>query len=152
MLVQLEVFVVAAKAACYVGGGVKVSPSRQGAHDLTFAQGGFSYRDSYFGGADFIGQEVVWHRDHALWAMNYSGRILRPDLIDASQTGDIIKTALTAMYATGRFLGGFQFVQGTDIYSDSSTGDVGAFSGREDITRDGTVLYVLTYHGGLIRD
>jgi hypothetical protein len=31
-----------------------------------------------------------------VWAMNYYGYLLRPDLIDASTAGAVIKTALTA--------------------------------------------------------
>jgi hypothetical protein len=67
----LEGFVVRAKAACYAGDGAGTSPSRTGSHDLGYAEADWSYRDSYFGATDFIGQEVVWCGTAPVWAMNY---------------------------------------------------------------------------------
>ncbi len=147
----LGAFVVRAKAAAYVGDGATAAPSRAGAHDLTFAEGDWSYRDSYFGGTDFIGQEVVWRRAEPVWAMNYFGRITRDDLMTASEGGRVIKAALSAMYREGRFLGGFDFTVGRFVYADRSRGDVHGFSGTEVISVGGTEAYRLDYHGGLIR-
>ena len=39
--------------------------------------GPFAYLDSYFGGTDFIGQEVVYFEGQPTWAMNYYGYIVR---------------------------------------------------------------------------
>jgi hypothetical protein len=108
-IVALDRFIVEAKRQTYVGDGVKAAASRMGAHDLTYTVGDWSYRDSYFGGTDFLGQETVWLRDEPVWAMNYYGYILRPDLIDAGRAGATIKAALSVMYAEGRFLGGFEW-------------------------------------------
>src|SRR3954451_1022199 len=103
----LNAFIVEAKRATYVGNGSTAEPSRLGSHDLSFSDGTLTYRDSYFGGTDFLGQEVVWNEDVPVWAMNYYGYISRPDLIDAMRAGATIKMALRAMYGEGRFLGGF---------------------------------------------
>ena len=102
---DLEAFVVRAKSATYVGGGLTAQPSRLGSHDLKFASDQWRYRDSYFGGTDFLGQEAVWFREEPVWAENYYGYILRPDLIDAEKAGRTIKAALSAMYQ-GRALPG----------------------------------------------
>lgn len=147
----LDRFIVLAKRQTYVGGGAKVASSRTGSHDLTFADGDWSYRDSYFGGTDFLGQETVWLRDEPVWAMNYYGYILRPDLIDAHRAGATIKSALSAMYAEGRFLGGFEWTGPHGTYRDSSTGDAAHFHGREVIEVGGVEAYVLDYFGGLVR-
>lgn len=56
---QLEKVIVAAKRTCYVGGGDKSAPSREGSRDLVWSEGPWSYRDSYFGGTDFLGQEAI---------------------------------------------------------------------------------------------
>jgi hypothetical protein len=147
----LEAFVVAAKAACYVGDGRTSRASRAGSHDLRHVAGPWSYLDSYFGGSDFLGQEVVWHRDVPVWAMNYYGVILDTALIDAQAAGDVIKAALTALYREGRFLGGFRFQQGDYVYVDVSDGTVASFTGEETISCQDRVVYRLHYHGGLIR-
>jgi len=150
---ELDAFILKAKAATYVGDGQEVHPCRPGSHDLKFEEGSFSYLDSYFGGSDFIGQEVVYYQDKPVWAMNYYGRILQPDLITGTETGKMIKESLSKMYAEeGRFLGGFEHAAGNLRYTDTSQGEVSSFAGTEWITRDNVKVYELDYHGGLIKD
>jgi len=147
----LDAFIVLAKQATYVGGGGKVEPSRPGSHDLVYTDGPFSYRDSYFGGSDFLGQEVVWKGESPVWAMSYYGYILRPDRIDAARAGATIRAALQALYAEGRFLGGFEWSGPHGAYRDTSSGDVTHFRGRECIVVGGVEAYALDYFGGLIK-
>jgi len=149
---QLEDFIVAAKAATYAGDGAPTASCRPHSHDLEFRDGELAYLDSYFGGTDFIGEEAVYHRGEPVWAMNYYGRILEPELIVAAEAGKIIKASLTAMYREGRFLGGHEWTIGDDVYTDTSDGDVTSFTGKEQITRRGVVVYDLVYHGGLIKE
>jgi len=148
---ELEAFIVRAKAATYVGSGSVAVPSRVGSHDLTYAEGDWSYRDSYFGGTDFLGQETVWLRNQPVWAMNYYGYIILPDLIDAQRAGATIKAALSAMYAEGRFLGGFTWTGPHGVYRDQSEGGVTHFHGREIILVEDKHAYALDYHGGLVK-
>ncbi len=148
---DLERFIIAAKAATYVGDGQKMAPSRAGSHDLEYVEGDWRYLDSYFGGTDFLGQEVVWHAGEPVWAMNYYGYNIRPDLIDAERAGATIKAALSAMYGEGRFLGGFEWAGEHGRYVDVSRGTVARFHGREAILVDGAEAYALDYFGGLIR-
>ncbi len=102
-----------------------MSPAcRPGSHDLKFADGDWSYLDSYFGGRDFIGEEVVYYQGQPVWAENYYGRILRPDLITPAQAGQVIKASLSKMYSEGRFLGGFEYRHEGFIYTDTSEGEV----------------------------
>jgi hypothetical protein len=148
----LHAFIVRAKAATYVGGGAKVPPCRPGSHDLQFMDGDWAYRDSYFGGSDFIGEETVWHAGTPVWAMNYYGYIIQSDLITPAQAGQMIKASLSRMYTEKRFLGGFQYSEGDFTYFDTSEGEFAHFSGREWIQRDGIKAYELVYHGGLIKE
>ncbi len=149
---QLNDFIVRAKAATYVGSGQPAPASRPGSHDLIFEDGGWSYRDSYFGGRDFIGEEVVFLEGRPAWAMNYYGRILEARRISPQQAGEVIKASLSRMYSEGRFLGGFEHRQDQFLYSDKNEGDVISFRGRETIQREGVVVYELVYHGGLIKE
>ena len=149
---QLNAFIVRAKAATYVGDGEQVTPCRLGSHDLRYSDGEWVYHDSYFGGSDFIGEEVVYFAGKPIWAMNYYGRILRDDLLTGAQAGQMIKSSLSRMYQEGRFLGGFEHVENDLTYVDKSEGKVGSFGGREFIHRSQELAYELVYHGGLIRD
>ncbi|AQS61882.1 hypothetical protein AGRHK599_LOCUS1110 [Rhizobium rhizogenes] len=149
---MLEEFIVQAKSATYVGGGSKSRTStRKGSHDLTYRQGEWDYIDSYFGGTDFIGQEVIWHEGVALWAMNYYGRILRPDMIDGTIAGRVIQASLSALYQEGRFLGDFTHHVGELVYVDTNAGEARSFTGIERIYRGDVETYRLDYHGGMIK-
>lgn len=148
----LEDFIIRAKAATYAGGGAPAVSCRPGSHDLSFADGDYRYLDSYFGGTDFSGQEVVWQGDRPVWAMNYHGRVLRDDLITGAEAGATIKAALTALYGEGRFLGGFRFRQNGHDYIDIVDGNYRAFFGFEEIRVRDIRAYGLRYFGGLIRD
>jgi hypothetical protein len=149
---QLHDFIVRAKAATHAGSGEKEKVScRPASHDLRFSDGLFLYMDSYFGGADFIGEEVVWFEGTPIWAMNYYGRILFPERITAAETGGMIQKSLTKLYQQERFLGGFQNTEGQDTYYDTNTGDTVSFNGLEWIERGGLRVYELVYHGGLIK-
>ena len=124
-----------------------------GSHDLRFEDGAFAYLDSYFGGSDFLGEEVVYYQGTPAWAMNYYGRILEPTLITAAQAGQVIQASLSAMYKLGRFLGGFEHDQwDASSISTQTRGDLTSFTGKEWIARGDVVVYDLVYHGGLIKD
>jgi hypothetical protein len=148
----LHAFIVRAKAATYVGDGEPVTPCRTGSHDLRFTDGEWSYHDSYFGGTDFIGEEVVYFAEKPVWAMNYYGCILRDDLLTAAQAGQMIKASLSRMYSEGRFLGGFEHGENDLTYIDASEGSAEYFHGHEIIRRGQEIAYELRYHGGMIRE
>lgn len=148
----LEEFIVKAKANTYVGSWQKSSSSRPSSHDLQFSEGDFSYLDSYFGGTDFIGQEVVYFEGKPIWAMNYHGRILNPTLIDGQTAGRIIKEGLSKLYLEGRFLGGYENETSLGTYFDTNVGDVLSFRGLEWITTQDQKVYELVNHGGMIKD
>jgi hypothetical protein len=150
-LEHLEAFIVKAKTATYAGSGALVDSSRSGSTDLRFEEGDFSYRDSYFGGADFIGEEVVWHRGEPVWAMNYYGYIREPGKLSDEESGKVLKESLTALYREERFLGGFRHQTALGLYVDTNEGELTCFHGLEWTERDGERLYELRYHGGMIR-
>lgn len=149
---QLTAFIVRAKAATYVGNGAPGPACRPGSHDLQFRDGVFAYLDSYFGGSDFIGEEVVYCEERPVWAMNYYGRIIEPTLIAAAEAGQIIKASLSELYRQGRFLGGFEYAVDDSTYTDTNDGDAQSFTGTEWLVRQNIRVYELFYHGGLIKD
>jgi hypothetical protein len=150
-LQDLNQFIVRAKAATYVGSGQKLLPYRLGSHDLQFFEGDWAYHDSYLGENDFTGEEAVYFQGKVVWAMNYFGRILDNQQITSAKAGEIIKESLTQMYAEGHFLGGYEHQTGEYAYTDTNTGDLTFFTGREWISRSGVTVYELVYHGGLVR-
>lgn len=150
-LADLEALIVEAKRRTYVGSGTPAAPLRPASHDLEYAAGDFVYHDCYFGGSDFAGEEIVYWRGRPVWAENYFGHIVEPDLISAERAGQVIKSSLSKLYSEGRFLGVFEATDGDFTYHDSSDGDASWFRGREWIDRGGRTAYELYYHGGRIR-
>lgn len=149
--IDLHHFIVAAKSQTYVAGGTFRPSSRPGSHDIGYERDGWCYLDSYFGGTDFAGQEVVWFSGGPVWAMNYFGRIVEPDLIDAAKAGRVIKDALMHMYVDqNRFLGGYDFDHAFGLYTDRNDGTFECFNGKEHIVVDKRIAYQLDYRGGLI--
>ncbi|MGE5549257.1 MAG: DUF5680 domain-containing protein [Bacteroidota bacterium] len=150
-LKRLRDFIVRAKSATYAGDGPRSPSCRPGSKDLRFEEEPFAYLDSYFGEADFIGEEVVYYEGQPVWAMNYHGRLLEPALLSSADVGRILKESLSALYKEGRFLGGFEYATPKGTYVDTNVGGVEMFSGREWIVRDGRKAYELLYHGGFIK-
>jgi hypothetical protein len=150
--VHLLPFLIRAKKATYVGSGAKQPSSRPGSHDLFYREGDLTYRDSYFGGTDFIGQECVWHHDIPIWSMAYYGYILRPDLITGEQAAAFLRTTLSQPQSQGRLLDNLEFATDNMLYAITSEGTVDHFKGRETITVQGTLAYALDYFGGLVKE
>jgi Domain of unknown function (DUF5680) len=148
---SLHPFIIRAKKATYVAGSAKDKSSRPSSHDLSFHEGDWTYRDSYFGGTDFIGQETVWFKGEPVWSMIYYGYIFRPDLIDGARAAQTLRAALSAETAQGRLLDNFVWSGPHGHFSISSEGSIEHFKGRETITVQGTIAYALDYMGGLIK-
>lgn len=150
-MTSLYHFIIRAKKATYVAGDVKDLSSRPGSHDLTFREGDWTYRDSYFGGTDFIGQQTVWFKGEPVWSMIYYGYILRPDLIDGDRAAQTLRAALSTETAQGRLLDNFEWSGPHGHFSISSEGTIEHFKGRETIIVNSTPAYALDYMGGFIK-
>ena len=81
------------------------------------------------GGTDFLGQETVWFGKEPVWAENYYGYVIRPDLIDAK----------------------LDWSGPHGHYQDRSSGTLTHFHGREVILVSDIEAYALDYCGGLIK-
>jgi Domain of unknown function (DUF5680) len=157
---DLVSFIVRAKTATWNADGSASLSYRPGSRDLQYHEPGLAYLDSYFGGTDFLGQEVVWVAGVATWAMNYHGRVLRPDLYDGARAGATSKAGRGRVYDKNTFLGHYAFecersmVEGATFqmttFHMTTTGDHTAFSGSEWHELEDTEVYRFDFHGGSI--
>ncbi len=145
----LVTFLLAAKRATYAsaGGEAVVDAVLPGAHQLEYRAGSWLYRDIYFGGVSFAGQETVYVGDRPLWSMCYSGGMLD----DQATLGGFLKEAMRHVSADRPFRGPSVYRSGDYEYADTSHGGVDRFWGVEQITFLGRLIYDLRYSGGLIR-
>lgn len=94
--------------------------------------------DSYLGNQKFIGEECVWIKDNALWAMNYYGQAL-----DENFNITFLKEALSHVSVELPFRGPEFYQKGDYMYQCQIQGNFEYFFGLEKI-------YTCTFHGGTI--
>jgi hypothetical protein len=148
---KLEQFLVKAKINAYASqgeGGEEILAD--GSKELTFQEGGFRYRDRYFGFNPFIGEEVVWYEGGVIWAMNYYGTVF-DEVVPADQVYRFLGKAMRQVKEDRPFRGPRSFQEQDFEYIDESKGTVESFVGVERILYKGQEIYRLDYHGGSIR-
>lgn len=143
---QLADFLLRAKRATYAGHADEVTPDRPHAHEFFYAEHPLTYRDSYFGGRCFHGQEIVRQDDQPFWCMNYSGNTLSDFF-----SGDFLKLALRHGTADMPYRGPQLFRNGDYTYICEADGNSRWFCGRETIYYQDTLVYECRFHGGSIR-
>lgn len=143
---SLESFLLRAKRATYAGHAAEVSSERPGAHEFVYAEDALNYRDSYFGGYQFHGQEVVCQDTQPLWCMNYSGHTLS----DAF-SGDFLKLALRHGTADMPYRGPRLFRNGDYTYTCDVEGSLAWFFGTEVIYYLDKLVYECRFHGGFVK-
>ena len=106
---KLEQFLVKAKINAYASEGEGGEETlADGSKELTFQEGGFRYRDRYFGFDPFIGEEIVWHGDRVIWAMNYYGTVF-DEVVPADQVYRFLGKAMRRVNRMGNRLMTFAF-------------------------------------------
>ena len=104
-LIELKQFLVKAKTCTYADEGKEVKPQRPGFKELEFLKGDWKYRDSYSGFFMAPGQEIVSFKGQPVWAMAYSGGMVkdhRKDKDFAKQTFTFLKKALLRVERTSK--------------------------------------------------
>lgn len=148
---ELEKFLGEANRSTYANKDApKVPPTRLHSEDYHFEKDDLIYHDTYFGGRDFIGGEIVYKSGKPVWGMNYYGYLLAEN-VDVKDVYDFLRQALLEEY--GDVLpvrGPKKFERGTWTYTNEPEGELGRFTGKEEISLDNTVIYRADYHGGFI--
>jgi hypothetical protein len=151
---KLKDFLIKAKKATYANANIeKVSSSRLGSKDYEFSEDGMTYHDTYFGGTQFIGEEVVYTDGSSdpIWGMNYYGVTLDTNLSEEAMD----KALRPALMRVGEdntlpVRGPKHYSQDGYEYSFRVEGDLDRFNGVEEIFKDGELIYQLRCTGGII--
>jgi len=153
---QFVDFLLEAKRTTYAGQGDEatvVTPLVPGSKQLEYRDGDYLYRDIYFGMAYFVSQEVVFHRELAVWSMSYAGGVM-PRSGDNSDPRAIYAFLRLALRHGGKdepYRGPAAFTRDFLTYTNSSSGSLAQFSGVEGISREGAQIYECRYAGGFLR-
>lgn len=149
---KLAQFLNAANKATYANKEApKVAPSRLKSEDYHFEQGGLIYHDTYFGGRDFIGGEIVYENEKPVWGANYFGFVLDEN-ISEKDVYDFLRLALMQEYDDVIPVRGPKHFSTDDKeYRFVVNGDLANFFGAEEISFGGKVVYRCYLHGGFVR-
>ncbi len=153
---SLENFLICAKKSTYADAdsSSKTSFSRVGSKDYEFKSDGMIYHDTYFGGTNFIGEEIVYNEENVpIWGMNYYGVTLEDNLSEEAMD-KALRPALSQVGSDRSVLavrGPSIFLNDEYKYTFNSQGDINCFSGIEEIYKDDKLIYRLDCHGGLIK-
>jgi len=144
---KLQQFLYLANAHGYGSPEVNEERRQNGEHVITFAQDGFEFRDTYYGGEPYSGQEVIFANGRAMWAMQYRGRIMQGEDVEPIY-------AFLGKVLTGPKLGLPRGVDGTVAdgltYQFEMDGELDEFTAREIISRGKNVVYSAEFLGGLV--
>ena len=150
---KLSKFLIEAKRQTYANEKVeKVSSSRIGSHDYEYSDGNMKYHDTYFGGINFMGEEVVYEQwGTPIWGMNYYGITLDKRLSEEAMD-NALRPALMQVGSDNTIpvRGPREYVNGEYKYTFSVNGDLNCFDGEETIYKNNHKVYVLKCHGGKI--
>ena len=154
MNTKLCEFLIKAKKQTYANENVKKQlSSRKGSFDYEYSSNNMTYHDTYFGGTNFMGEEVVYEEnDTPIWGMNYYGITLDQTLSEEA----VDKALRPALMQVGSdetipVRGPKEYINGEYKYSFNVVGDLEYFEGEETIYKADTKVYVLKCHGGTIK-
>lgn len=111
------------------------------------------YHNTYFGGTDFIGEEVVYDEHKTpIWTMNYHGVTLNENLseeaVDNALRPALMKVGVDDILP---LRDPKEFNNGKYKYTFEVTGDLDNFECEESIVKNEEKVYCLKCHGGRIR-
>lgn len=150
---RLYKFLIEAKKQTYANENVeKKASSRIGSHDYEYSDGNMTYHDTYFGGINFMGEEVVYAQDeNPIWGMNYYGITLDQNLSEEAMD-KALRPALMQVGSDNTIpvRGPKEYIDGEYKYTFNVIGDLNYFEGEETIYKNDSKVYVLKCQGGKI--
>lgn len=151
---NIKEFLMEAKKQTYANEKIeKVSSSRVGSKDYEYKKDNMTYHDTYFGGTNFIGEEVVYLNNEIYWAMNYYGVTL-DETLEEEAMDNALRPALMRVGEDDNFIpvrGPKEFINGEYRYTFEVDGDLSYFNGTETIYKNNKKIYILRCSGGLIK-
>ena len=153
---EFSKFLIEAKKQTYANENIKKGQSsRVGSHDYEYKNENMIYHDTYFGGTNFMGEEVVYESNNntPIWGMNYYGVTLDETLSEEA----IDKALRPALMKVGDddilpVRGPKEYKKKEYKYTFHVTGNIEYFEGEEIIYKKDKKIYILKCYGGRIKN
>ena len=144
---ELIEFLITAKKNTYASNNSKeIISSKPNSHDLIYENEKYKYFDSYFGGENFIGEEILYQNNIPIWGMNYCGIELNENF-----SSKFLKEALSNVTIDKPFRGPEIYQNGDYLYICKNDGNFDRFHGKEEIYFHKEKVYECVFHGGIIK-
>lgn len=149
---ELKTVLFEAKRNSYAAGSsAKKTKHQDGATEISYQKGDLFYRDKYYGGEPFSGDEMVFCGQQPVWRMNFTGRI-EPSAVPVIES--IYRFLMVSLSQNTDkdkpFRGPAEYAAGDFKYKMISSGDFDFFSGQEEIYYQGKIVYTCFFNGGLL--
>ena len=151
-ITELKIFLSKANKNTYANkNAAKTKSSRLNSEDYHFESGDLIYHDAYFGGRNFIGEEIVYKNKKPFWGANYFGFVTNSE-IDEKIIYDFLRQALMQDYESDiPVRGPKEWSDRKWAYQFNVDGNLGNFSGEELIFFKDKIVYRCLIHGGFIK-
>lgn len=148
---QFVEFLFKAKQNTYAGGesGIKESQS-DGSTIMRYQSKQLVYVDRFYGGEPYIGEEILFYDNGAVWGMNYTGRLICYDAEIRESVYGFLQQALKENKSEIPARGPETYTCADYTYKTSILGTIDFFNGYEEIFFEDSVIYKGYYHGGLV--
>lgn len=145
----LRQFLIDSNQAGYAGGEEKKwIKEPDGSTTIPFEKGDWRSHDNFFGGEPYGGRVIVFRKDKPFWMMVYYGWVVEE--VDTNLVYGVLRNALMQMPEDAPFRGPVEYKQDDFTYSNAWTGEIERYSGQEQITQGGKLIYKANYMGGLV--
>lgn len=145
---QLQEFLLLANTRGYGSTESDEDKLQNGESIIRFSNDLFEFKDVYYGGEPYSGQEVIFeHGGRAIWAMQYRGEIFgNTDL--APIYAFLGKVLTNTKLGLPRGVDGFS--EGDLLYEFHMDGALDNFTADERILDNGKIVYSARFFGGLV--
>lgn len=145
----LKQFLIDSNNSGYAGGKEKEWVKEEdGSTTIPFTKDDWESHDNFFGGEPYGGRTVVFHEGKPVWMMVYYGWV--EEGAETNPIYAILRNALKQMPADYPYRGPKEYSENEYAYTNNWNGEVDRFSGSEQITQNGKVIYKADYMGGLV--
>jgi len=135
---ELIDFIIEAKIKGYADPNAKSTKLEDNSTELIFKRENYTYRDRYFGGEPFSGQEIVFQNNKEKWVMNYYGLVYDRE-ISIELVYTFLRKYLSKVTKDAPYRGPKHFKENDFEYINQYEGNYKEFKGHEKIQGKGNI-------------
>lgn len=147
---QLKDFLVLAKTSTYAAGdSAKKIKNNDFSTTLVFENNDWKYHDNYFGGEPYGGREIVFYKNKPIWMMVYYGAVTNQK-IEVSKIYNFLMKSLKKIPKNNPYRGPQNLEILNYLYENKFSGEIGSFSGKEEIFVENKPVFFTKFSGGFV--